>query len=89
MSDEADESGRIDLRRAARDAGPIASSLVALAVAVGGSWTGTSVASEVRALRETVIRLEGKVQAAEGSEARLRALELEVATLKASHKGDK
>lgn len=86
MSDEHAES--TDLRRVARDAGPLASALVALVVAVGGSLTGSGVAREVQALREAVIRLEGRVAQGEGAENRIRALELKVAALEA-HGGGK
>lgn len=89
MSDDAKDSGRLDLKGVARDAGPLASALVALAVAVGGSLTGSGVAREVQALREAVIRLEGKVAANEGAESRLRALEIEVAALKAHKESGK
>lgn len=81
MSTEPAES--TDIVRVAKDAGPFVSALVAVVVAVGGSLTGSGVAREVRDLREAVIRLESKVAAAEGADNRIRALELEGATLKA------
>lgn len=81
MSESAAEPS--DVLRVAKDAGPFVSAVVAVVVAVGGLLTGSQVSREVQSLREAVIRLEAKVAQAEGSESRIRVLELEGATVKA------
>lgn len=77
------EDAPLDFRRMARDGGPIAAACAAVVTAIGGWTTARDLTTEVRSLRDAVTRLEVKASAAEPFESRLRAVEVELAALKA------
>lgn len=80
---DADGDPPLDFRKMARDGGPIAAVCAALATAVGGWSTARDLTTEVRYMRDAVTRLEVKVAAGEGSEARLREAEARLRELDA------
>lgn len=82
MSTETVAAPEPDFRRMARDAGPIAAALAALATAVGGWSAAGELKAELRAsraeiasLRDAVTRLEVRGAAGEGLEPRVREVE--------------